>query len=58
MDTRRAGLVDERSPFALHVKQLTRELNAREIVEAQGGTPDVGNRAGAGMIVRVWLPGQ
>jgi hypothetical protein len=42
----------------MHVKQLTRELNAREVVEAHGGTRDVGNRAGGGMIVRVWPPGQ
>jgi len=29
----------------------------REIVEAHGGTLDVGNRSGGGVIVRVWLPG-
>jgi two-component system nitrogen regulation sensor histidine kinase NtrY len=28
----------------------------REIVEAHGGTIDVGNRAGGGVAVRVWLP--
>ena len=28
----------------------------REIVEAHGGTLDVGNRPGGGVIVRVWLP--
>ena len=29
----------------------------REIVEAHGGTLDVGNRAdGAGVVVRIWLP--
>jgi signal transduction histidine kinase len=29
----------------------------REIVEAHGGTLEVGNRAeGAGVIVRIWLP--
>jgi nitrogen fixation/metabolism regulation signal transduction histidine kinase len=28
----------------------------REIVEAHGGTLDVGNRTGGGVIVRVWLP--
>ncbi len=29
----------------------------REIVEAHGGTIDVGNRPGGGVSVRVWLPG-
>jgi len=28
----------------------------REIVEAHGGTLDVGNRPGGGVVVRVWLP--
>jgi signal transduction histidine kinase len=28
----------------------------REIVEAHGGTLDVGNRPGGGVIIRVWLP--
>ena len=49
MDTRRAGLVstrlDERSPFALHVKQLPRTIAAPAT-------------ASAAVIVRVWLPGQ
>ncbi len=30
----------------------------REIVEAHGGTIDVGNRPGGGVCVRVWLPGR
>jgi two-component system nitrogen regulation sensor histidine kinase NtrY len=29
----------------------------REIVEAHGGTLDVGNREGGGVVVRIWLPG-